>query len=49
VEKNPQRGRYKAYYDHHQLQDALLEVRNGNMSERAASKAVGVPLLNSQR
>jgi DNA invertase Pin-like site-specific DNA recombinase len=43
VEKDSRRGRYKAHYDHRQLEDALLEVRNGNMSERAASKAFGVP------
>jgi hypothetical protein len=43
VQKNSQRGTYKAHYDHRQLGDALLEVRNGNMSERAASKAFGVP------
>jgi hypothetical protein len=42
VSKNLQRGKYKAKCDHRQLQDTLLEVKNGTMSERAAAKACGV-------
>jgi hypothetical protein len=41
--KSTQRGKYKANYSDAQLRDALLEVRNGTMSERAASKAYGIP------
>ncbi len=41
--KNPQRGKYKAKCDHRQLQDALLEVKNETMNERAAAKSCGVP------
>ncbi len=43
VPKNLLRGKYKVNYNHRHLQDALLEVKNGTMSERAASKAFGVP------
>jgi hypothetical protein len=51
--KNLLRGKYKVNYNHHHLQDTLLEFKNDTMSERAASKGFGVscwcPLLYSDR
>jgi hypothetical protein len=43
TEKTPERGRYKASYNKDSLKAACEEVKGGNMSERAAAKAYGVP------
>jgi hypothetical protein len=39
----PSRGKYKAHYSEENLQKAFEEVKEGNMSERAAALAYGVP------